>query len=111
MKKNIRLRVKNLVKKYKTRNPYKICKKMGINLSFEDLGKIKGYSRHFLGLDFIVINKDLSDFLKCVVLLHELGHIVLKHCTKEILFMRKSFFQKNLKKKLICFCQNFYLIM
>lgn len=103
MKKNIRLRVKNLVKKYKTRNPYKICKKMGINLSFEDLGKIKGYSRHFSGLDFIVINKDLSEFLKYIVLLHELGHIVLKHCSKEILFMKKFSFQMNWKTKLIYF--------
>lgn len=95
MGKNIRLRVKNLIKRYKTSNPYKICERMGINLSFASLGKIKGYSRHYLGLDFIVINKELSDFLKCAVLIHELGHVVLKHCTKEILFMRKYFFQMN----------------
>lgn len=95
MKKNIKLRVKNLIKKYGTANPYKICEKMGIIINFENLGKIKGYSRHFLGFDFIVINKNLSEFLKSAVLIHELGHIVLKHCTKEILFMKKFSFQMN----------------
>lgn len=103
MKKNIKLRVRNLIKKYGTTNPYKICEKMSIIINFENLGKIKGYSRHFLGLDFIVVNKNLSEFLKCVVLIHELGHIVLKHCAREILFMKKFSFQTNWKKKLIYF--------
>jgi len=92
MKKNIRLRVRNLVRKYRTRNPYEICEKMGIDVKYNYLGKTKGYSRRYLGFGFIVINEELSDFFKYLVLIHELGHITLKHCNKELSLMKNYYF-------------------
>ena len=41
---DIRRRVVNLERKYGTRNPYKLCKRMKINIIYMDLGNIKGIS-------------------------------------------------------------------
>ena len=92
MKKNIGLRVRNLVRKFKTTNPLEICRKLDIDVQFEDLGKkCKGYCRRSNGGNFIVINSNFSEFLQLIILLHELGHIVLKHPRKDVIFMKTHF--------------------
>ena len=40
--KNIKKRVKNLIKKYGTSNPYKLCKYLNIEIFYMDLGNVKG---------------------------------------------------------------------
>ena len=82
MKKNFVLRVKNLIEKYRTKNPFKICERAGIEVIFQDLGEIKGFHVRNAGVSLIII----------IVLLHELGHAVLKHPTKDISFMKDNFF-------------------
>lgn len=79
----IRRRVRNLEKKYGTRNPYKLCKMLKINILYMDLGNIKGIYKKVITNKFIVINENLDDFCKEVVLAHELGHALLHH-SKEI---------------------------
>ena len=39
----IRLRIKNLIKKYNTSDPAILCKKLGIIVLYDDLGYLKGY--------------------------------------------------------------------
>lgn len=90
MKKNIKLRVNNLIRKYNTKNPCKLCSKMNINIFFMDLGEIKGYYKKVLRNKYIVINDNLDDYSKKIVLCHELGHAVL-HCNKKINFMKNNF--------------------
>lgn len=80
---DIRRRVRNLEKKYGTRNPYKLCKMLKINILYMDLGNIKGIYKKVITNKFIVINENLDDFCKEVVLAHELGHALLHH-SKEI---------------------------
>ena len=105
-KKNISLRVRNLVRKYNTRNPYEICRKMGIDIAYDDLGDtVKGYYRRVFGGDFIVINLNLSDCLKFWVLLHELGHVVMKHATRDISFMKDNFL--NFSDRLLLLTEEF----
>ena len=89
-KKNIKLRVKNLVEKYGTSNPHKLCKKLGITVMYFDLGEIKGCFQRILMRKYIFINENLDNFSKKVVLCHELGH-ALFHNSKNINFMKKSF--------------------
>ena len=36
---NIPIRVRNLIKKWGTRNPFKLCEYLGIYITFKDLGK------------------------------------------------------------------------
>lgn len=93
MKKNIGRRIKNLVSKCGTNNPVEICKILGIKVFYLDLGKSrKGFFKRYKGINYIVINSNLSEFLQLLVLLHELGHIVLKHSTKNITFMKDYYF-------------------
>lgn len=80
---NIKGRVKNLVKKWGTKNPYKLCKYLKIEILYMDLGKIKGIYKKTLTNKFIVINENLSEFCQMIVLAHELGHALLHH-SKEI---------------------------
>ena len=42
-RKNIKLRVKNLIEKYNTKNPYMLCKKMNILIKFINLEKNSYY--------------------------------------------------------------------
>ncbi|EEO36376.1 putative toxin-antitoxin system, toxin component [Fusobacterium mortiferum ATCC 9817] len=83
MSMDIRRRVVNLEKKYGTRNPYKLCKIMKINILYMDLGNIKGIYKKVITNKFIVINENLDKFCQKVVLSHELGHAILHH-SKEI---------------------------
>ena len=78
MKKNFVLRVKNLIEKYRTKNPFKICERAGIEIIFQDLGKIKGFHVRNAGVSLIIINSKLSE--------------ILKHPTKDISFMKDNFF-------------------
>lgn len=77
MNKNIRLRVKNLIKKHGTSDPSTLCRKLGIIVLYDDLGYLKGYYKHPRGRKIIVINSLLSKFAQVIVLAHELGHAVL----------------------------------
>ena len=92
MKKNFALRVKNLVEKYRTSNPFKICERAEIEILYQDLGEIKGFHIRNVGVSLIIINSKLSELMTIIVLLHELGHAVLKHPTKDISFMKDNFF-------------------
>ena len=80
---NIPLRVKNLMRKYGTKNPYKLCKLLNIHVRYMDLGNVKGVYKKIVTNKFIIIDEKLSEIMQLVVLCHELGHIVL-HDTKEI---------------------------
>lgn len=80
---DIKRRVKNLEKKYGTKNPYSLCSKLKIRILYLDLGEIKGIYKKVLTNKFIVINENLDEFCQKVVLAHELGHAIL-HNSKEV---------------------------
>ena len=80
---NIPLRVKNLMRKYGTKNPYKLCKLLNIHVRYMDLGNVKGVYKKIVTNKFIIIDEKLSEIMQLVVLCHELAHAVL-HNTKEI---------------------------
>lgn len=74
---NIKLRVKNLVRKYDTTDPYSIAKALNIEVCFMELPtRINGMWRRVLRRKYIVINSNLSEWQKKVVLCHELGHFL-----------------------------------
>lgn len=86
---NISKKVKNIIKKYKTRDPEEISKKMGINVqynSYDDL--TKGYYINIKRNKYITLNSNLNEYEKKIVLAHELGHAAL-HSSKNIHFIRE----------------------
>ena len=91
MRKNIKLRVKNLIKKYGTTDPYKLCHRMGIVIEYKNLGStIKGYFTQNKGIMYIVLNTAFSEFAQKIILAHELGHAVL-HSDQKTSLMKTHF--------------------
>jgi len=83
---NIPLKVKKLVHRWGTRNPFLICKYLKIIIIYADLGKIKGCHKKILGKNVIWINNSLPKRDKKIVCAHELGHCLF-HSNKTMQFL------------------------
>lgn len=83
---NIKLRVLNLITKYRTKNPFKLAKSLGIIVKFVDLGEVRGLFKKILKRKYIFINSNLSEFDQRIVCCHELGHAIL-HSSSEHQFL------------------------
>ena len=83
---DIRLKVLDLIIKYGTKNPFKLAKKLNIEILIEDLGEVRGLFKKILKRKFIFINSNLSDFDKLLVCAHELGHAIL-HSSSDFQFL------------------------
>ena len=83
---NIKLRVLNLIAKYRTRNPFKLANLLGITVIFRDLGEVRGLFKKVLKRRYIFINSNLSEFNRRIVCCHELGHAIL-HSSSEYQFL------------------------
>ena len=66
-----------LIKKYVTRNPFELCKAIGVEVFYADLGSLKGMYKYLKKNRFAVINKNLDTYTKTLVCAHELGHDIL----------------------------------
>lgn len=93
-KKNIALRVKNLIEKCGTRSPYELCKKLDITIMYRDIGEIKGFFTKALNKKYIVVNELLDEISQELVLCHELGHAYL-HSNEEALFLKAGLGYSN----------------
>ena len=87
---NMKLRVKDLVEKYNTSNPYILCEKLNIEIRYFYYEDIKGFFRKVLRRKYIIINEKLDEYSQLVVLCHELGHAIY-HSSKNKLLMKINF--------------------
>lgn len=78
--------VDELIKKHDTRDPEIIASNLGIQVLYEELGKINGYFNIILDVPFIHINQSLSKEKQLFTLAHELGHAIL-HVESNTLFL------------------------
>lgn len=78
---DIRLKVLDLIIKYGTKNPFKLAKKLNIEILIEDLGEVRGLFKKILKKKFIFINSKLNEFDRMLVCAHELGHAILHSST------------------------------
>ena len=93
---NIKLRVKNLINRCNSKDPFKICKTLKIKITCKDIGEIRGYYTICLRKKNIVLNEKLDGLSMKIVLAHELGHAILHK--KEINLMKETFmFPKHSK--------------
>ena len=74
-----------LIKKYKTTNIYELCDCLNIDVSFSNIGQLRGFYRYLKRNYFIVINKNLSEKRREFVCAHELGHLILHKDENRIL--------------------------
>ena len=63
-----------LVKKYKTRDPFSLASSLGIDVDCADLGSLKGFYIVYSRNRFVVLNTSLTESLSRIILAHEIGH-------------------------------------
>lgn len=72
---NIKVRIKHLIQKYHTRNPFKLADYLKITVVFTPMHySIHGFYDRVLRRKFIVINSRLPFYLQRQTCAHELGH-------------------------------------
>lgn len=71
---NIVDKVHKLVKQHKTNNPFELCKYIGIEVVYADLGVLKGMYTCIKRNRFVVINENLDYDMRKIVCAHELAH-------------------------------------
>ncbi len=70
--------VDQLIDKYDTRDPFKICKDSDIHLYYTDLGSaLKAYYFYQSRIKNIVINSNAGSVVRRILCAHELGHATL----------------------------------
>ena len=70
--------VEKLIKKYDTRDPYELCKLLGIKIHYYDLQKkLKGFFYYQSRQKNIVIDSNVNEVLERILIAHELGHAIL----------------------------------
>lgn len=74
MKDYIEYKAKKLIKKYKTRNPFRLAEIMNINIRFYNFKHLKGFYTYYKRNRYIGINQNLSDIEQALCCAHEIGH-------------------------------------
>lgn len=83
--------VEKLIKRCGFRDPFEICDSIGLNVRFVDLGNLKGMYKYYKRNRYALINSELDENMKKIVLAHELGHDRLhqhfakEHCLQEFM--------------------------
>ncbi|CAK7067017.1 ImmA/IrrE family metallo-endopeptidase [Tissierella sp.] len=85
-----------LIELYKTKDPFELCRSLGVKVVETDLGdNILGFFQRVLGEEVIYLNNRIEDFNeKEYVCFHELGHVVC-HPELSICFLEKIFYIKD----------------
>lgn len=87
----IKQKVRHLIKKHGTNNPFVIASQKNIMVLFERLGSTLGYFHTFKRIRIIHINNELNKHMQHYVCAHELGHAVL-HQNVNTPFLKKNTF-------------------
>jgi Zn-dependent peptidase ImmA (M78 family) len=67
-------RAECLMRRAESRNPFIIAREVGADVSFADLGSLKGMYSCIKRNRFILINSQLDRYTQKLVCAHELGH-------------------------------------
>jgi hypothetical protein len=74
---NTPLRVRNLVRRHDTSDPFRLATELNCIVYFLDLPpNVNGFWKQVLRRRTIAINKNLEEWQQAAVLCHELGHVV-----------------------------------
>lgn len=92
---NIRIRVRNLVRKYGTRNPEKLAEEFGIEIIKRKFKRTLGFFKKELGKKFIVVNSNLNENMQQIVIAHELGHALLHSNNRSIYIHEYTLFPRG----------------
>ncbi|MGO5549128.1 ImmA/IrrE family metallo-endopeptidase [Lachnospiraceae bacterium LCP19S3_B12] len=83
---NIKARVRILMQKYRTRDPFDLARACGVILVYYPLKDVRGFYQYFKRNNMIYVDEMLPKFIQSLVAAHELGHMFL-HKTANAIFM------------------------
>ena len=82
-----------LVRRFQTRNPYKIAEGLGIIVKFVPLHGIRGFYQYINRCGIIYIDESLSEWDAGFVCAHELGHALLHKGYNRVFMDTHAFFK------------------
>ncbi len=85
----------SLVRKYKTRDPFRIAEELGFIVIRTSLHGIRGFWHHTQRQHIIFVDESLSDGSARFVCAHELGHILLHRGYNRIFMDTNTYFPVN----------------
>lgn len=90
---NIKIKAENLIKKYKTNDPFELAECLNIPIHFMNYpDELQGLYIYFRRTSTIYINKHIPCKSQRVVCGHELGHAVLHHKQNSTFLKQYDFF-------------------
>lgn len=90
---NIPLRVRNIIKKAGSADPYDIADYLGIKIRTVDTpAHVNGFWQQILNYKFIFVNQNLCGWQQKAVIGHELGHIILHPQYRYFCMDRRTYF-------------------
>lgn len=97
--KNIVDMTERIVKKYGTRDPFRMAKKCGAEIIIKNLGSLKGFYKVVYDTPFIFLNSSLSQSEARLVCAHELGHHALHRAAARVGFEEFSLFSQTSRRE------------
>lgn len=85
----------SLVRKYKTRDPFRIADSMGLTVIRTQLRGIRGFYQHVARCGIIYIDSSLSEPESRFVCAHEIGHALLHRGCNRIFMDAHTYFPVN----------------
>lgn len=86
----IKKKVRELTVRYNSRDPFTLCREMGIEILFVPLTpRVRGFYQQIDSLDIIYLSDSLTETEQIPVLAHELGHCLL-HSGLNFFFVTRS---------------------
>lgn len=92
---DIKKRVNQIVRKYKTRDPLDIAERMGCIIVRYPLEGVRGFYHYFQRNHIIYVDDRLPDHMVSFVIAHELGHVFLHQKSNAIFMDTRTHFIKN----------------
>lgn len=97
---NYKIRVRNLVKRCGTSNPFEISKELNIDILLLDLPiNIRGFLVRALRQKYIALNQNLPYESQKIVVCHELGHAILHKGYEYYFHTDTSYFVPSKREK------------
>lgn len=96
---NIKILVDKTVKKYGTRDPFKIANELDVILLTVPLKDVNGFYQYYKRNYIIYLNDKLDDNRRRIILAHELGHLFLHKKTNAIFMSYYTAFNKSKMEK------------
>lgn len=85
----------SLVRKYGTRNPFRIAEALGLLIVRTPLRGIRGFYQYIKRCGIIYIDSDLDERDACFVCAHEIGHALLHRGCNRIFMDSHTYFAVN----------------